>query len=235
MRRFSANLGFLWPDKPLPGRIDAAAASGFKAVELHWPYDIPAATVRERCERNGVILLGVNTVRGDVVEGDAGLGALSGREDEFQAAVDQSIRYCIEAGGRAIHCMAGNVLSERRRDAQETFVQNLRAASARASAYGLILLLEPLNPPDASGYFYSTLSEAVSVLEEVDRPNVKLMFDAYHVGMVGGDVITELENTTVSSDMFKSPPCLRELSRTKAQLTFGNSSERWSGWVMAGG
>ena len=40
MPKFSANLGFLWPDRPLLERIDAAAAAGFKAIELHWPYDM---------------------------------------------------------------------------------------------------------------------------------------------------------------------------------------------------
>jgi 2-dehydrotetronate isomerase len=45
MPKFSANCGFLWPDRPLLERIDAAAAVGFKAVELHWPYAIPAEAV----------------------------------------------------------------------------------------------------------------------------------------------------------------------------------------------
>ena len=34
MPRFSANLGFLWPDRPLLDRIDAAAAAGFRAIRL---------------------------------------------------------------------------------------------------------------------------------------------------------------------------------------------------------
>ena len=38
MPRFSANLGFLFSDRPDIERIAAAAASGFKAVEMHWPY-----------------------------------------------------------------------------------------------------------------------------------------------------------------------------------------------------
>ena len=33
MPRFSANLGFLWIDLPLPERIAAAASAGFEAVE----------------------------------------------------------------------------------------------------------------------------------------------------------------------------------------------------------
>ncbi len=34
MLRFSANIGFLWPELPLLGRIDAAARAGFRAVEI---------------------------------------------------------------------------------------------------------------------------------------------------------------------------------------------------------
>jgi hydroxypyruvate isomerase len=61
MPRFSANLGFLWPDRPLLDRIDAAAAAGFKAIELHWPYDVAADAVRRACERHRLKALGLNT------------------------------------------------------------------------------------------------------------------------------------------------------------------------------
>ena len=42
MIRLSANLGFMWPDRPLLERIAAAGRAGFKAIELHWPYDVEA-------------------------------------------------------------------------------------------------------------------------------------------------------------------------------------------------
>lgn len=45
MRRFSANLGFLWTDRPLPQAIRAAKAAGFAAVECHFPYAVPPAEV----------------------------------------------------------------------------------------------------------------------------------------------------------------------------------------------
>lgn len=193
MLRFSANLGFLWPDRPPLEQIDAAARAGFRAVEMHWPYAVPGADVRAKIAAHGMALLGVNTMRGDVAKGDNGLGALAGREGEFQAAVDQSIRFCVEAGGTAVHCMAGKVQPEDRRAAQKVFVKNLQEASAKAAPHGLTLLLEPLNPKDAPGYFYSTLAEAATVIAEADRPNIKLMFDAYHVGVTEGDVIAKLE------------------------------------------
>lgn len=193
MLRFSANLGFLWPDRPLLDRIDAAANAGFKAIELHWPYDVPAGDVGKRCQEHGLVLLGINTVRGNVAAGEFGLGALAGREQEFLASVDQAIDFCVKAGGSAIHCMAGIVPIEARATARSVFVQNLKTASVKAFEHGLTLLLEPLNPHDVPGYFYSTAGEGVSVLQEADCANIKLMFDCYHVGMSGGDVIAELK------------------------------------------
>ena len=39
MIKWSANLGFLWTDRPLPEAVMAAHNAGFTAVECHWPYD----------------------------------------------------------------------------------------------------------------------------------------------------------------------------------------------------
>jgi hydroxypyruvate isomerase len=71
-------------------------------------------------------------------------------------------------------------------------VKNLREASDKAASQDLMLLLEALNPRDAPGYFYATQAEAARIREEVDRPNVKLMFDVYHVGVSEGDVLRKL-------------------------------------------
>jgi hydroxypyruvate isomerase len=73
------------------------------------------------------------------------------------------------------------------------FVDNLRIAAAKAAVYRITLLLEPLNPNDNPGYFYSTLAEAVSLIEELAVPNLKLQFDVYHIARSEGDVLTKLE------------------------------------------
>jgi hydroxypyruvate isomerase len=66
MTRFSANLGFLWTDRPLPDAIRAAKAAGFDAVECHWPYEVPAAETESALTETGLTMLGLNTRRGDV-------------------------------------------------------------------------------------------------------------------------------------------------------------------------
>lgn len=192
--RYSANLGFLWAELGLLARIDAAARAGFGAIELHWPYDVPASDVKQRCDRHGLILLSLNTPRGDLSKGEMGLGAVAGRQDEFQAGFDQALDYCVGAGGGFIHCMAGKVPAELREAARQVFVENLRIASAKAARHGLTLLLEPLNPVNVPGYFYSRASEACAIIGETGRDNIKLMFDAYHVGRVGEDPVVRFRD-----------------------------------------
>jgi hydroxypyruvate isomerase len=191
--RFSANLGLLWPDRPLLQRIDAAARAGFRAVEMHWPYDVAAAEVAAAAHRNGLAILGINTAPGDFARGERGLGAVPGRERDFQATLDQSIAYCAGCGASAIHVMAGNVAPAERQRARAVFAENLRVAAAKAATRELTLLLEPLNPRDNPGYFYSTVADAVSLIEELALPNIRLQFDVYHVGVSEGDVLTKLK------------------------------------------
>jgi hydroxypyruvate isomerase len=190
MPRFSANLGFLWPDRPLLDRIEAAGHAGFKAVEVHWPYEIPAEIVAEACRRAGVTLLAMNTVPGDA-PGEFGMGTGAGREEAFLSSVEQAIVYARATGAGSIHVLAGVVEPDAKADASRIFVRNLKAATELAD--GLTLLLEPINQRDRPGYFYSTTGEAASIIEQVGAPNLRIMFDVYHVGVSEGDVLTRLE------------------------------------------
>jgi hydroxypyruvate isomerase len=190
---FSANLGLLWPERPLLDRIEAAARAGFRAVEMHWPYDVPASDVAATAHRTGVTLLGINTAPGNFAAGERGLGAVAGREEDFQLTVDQAVEYCRRAGAAAIHVMAGNVPVTEKARGRDVFAANLRMAAAKAAAHQLTVLLEPLNPNDNPGYFYSTLAEAIGLIDELALPNVKLQFDIYHVARAEGDVLVKLE------------------------------------------
>lgn len=188
--KFSANLGFLWNDRPLPDAIRAAKAAGFDAVECHWPYDIPAAEVRAALDETGLTMLGLNTRRGDVSAGDNGLSAVPGREYEARAAIDKAITYAEAIGALNIHVMAGFATGAA---AHSTFVTNLRYACSAAEPFGITILIEPLNKYDSPGYFLATTDQAISIIEQVDQPNLRLMFDCYHVQLMEGDLSHKLE------------------------------------------
>lgn len=181
--KFSANLGFLWAELALPDAIRAAAAAGFDAVECHWPYDSPPEAVAAALAETGLRMLGLNTRRGDPARGENGLSALPGREAEARAAIDEAIAYAKAIGCGAVHVMAGNSSGPLARAA---FVANLRHACARAD--GLTILIEPLNPYNAPGYFLNGTGLAADIIREVDHPALRMMFDFYHLQIIEGDV-----------------------------------------------
>src|SRR5262249_13000371 len=121
-----------------------------------------------------------------------GLGALAGRERDFHDGFDQALDYCRAAGATAIHVMAGNVPPAQREQGRKVFADNLHSAARKAAPYGITLLLEPLNPRDAPGYFYSTVAGGAALRRELDCANLKLQFDVYHVAIAEGDVLTKL-------------------------------------------
>ena len=66
MPRFSANLGFLFSDRPEIERVAAAASCGFKAVEMHWPYHVPAHDMRDALGCAQGLLLVVISLRDSI-------------------------------------------------------------------------------------------------------------------------------------------------------------------------
>jgi 2-dehydrotetronate isomerase len=232
--RLAANIGLLWPDRPLLQRMEAAARAGFRAIEMHFPYDVPARDVATTARREGLTVLGINTSPGR--PGERGLGALPGRESDFQAAIDQSIAYCVASGATAIHAMAGNVPAQDHVRARAVFVENLRSAARKAAGHGLTLLLEPLNPRDNPGYFYSSVAQAVAIIEELNLANVKLQFDVYHVGSGEGDVLIKLQrylpligNVQIAAVPSRAEPDEGEISYP---AVFARLSELgYGGWV----
>lgn len=189
MKQFSANLGFLWTNLALPDAIHAAKAAGFDAVECHWPYAVDPADVKAALDATGLRMLGLNTDRGDVAGGDNGLSALPDRIDEARAAIDQAIAYAVQIGCGAVHVMAGFAAGS---PAHDCFVANLKYAATQAAAHDITILIEPLNRYDAPGYFLTTTTQAIAIIDAVNVPNLKLMFDCYHVQLMEGDLTHRL-------------------------------------------
>lgn len=184
--RFSANLGFLWTELPLPQAIRAAARAGFDAVECHWPYDTPPEAVAAALAETGLPLLGLNTRRGG--PGENGLSALPGCAAEARAEIDRAIAYARATGCGAVHVMAGRAEGAM---AEAAFLASLDHACRAAPE--LTILIEPLNRHDAPGYFLSGSDQAARLIARAGHDNLKLMFDCYHIQIMEGDLSRRLQ------------------------------------------
>lgn len=184
--RFSANLGFLWSDLPLPEAIRAAHRAGFDAVECHYPYDQDRDAVLVALRETGLPMLGLNTHRG--APGENGLLALPGRSNDARAEIDRAIAYARHIGCSAIHLMAGKA-----EGAVANAVYRANLTYACRAAPEITMLIEPLNSKDAPGYFLSGSAQALEIITALALPNLKLMFDCYHLQIMEGDVLNRLD------------------------------------------
>ena len=192
MPRFAANLGYLFTERPLLERIDAAAAAGFKAIELQFPYDVPASAMKAAIEKNKLTILGLNTPPG-ARDGEFGLAAVPGREQDWQGLFARALEYASAVGASAIHCLAGKVAPEQRPAADKVFADNLSKAADLAREKNITLLIEPINARDRPNYFLNHVEHAAGVIAKVGKANIRVQFDFYHVQIVGGDLTYRLE------------------------------------------
>jgi hydroxypyruvate isomerase len=195
MTKLAANLTLMFSNLPFLDRFDAAAAAGFKAVECLTPYEAPAEAVAERLERGGLKLVLFNMGVGDWGAGDRGLSANPDRVEEFKASLTQALHYARVTGCKQLHIMAGKIPEGADRAAwTQTFVSNAQLAADTVAGDGIDVMFEPINTKvDIPGYFYDNTKTALELIDAVDRPNVKLQYDIYHMQIMEGDLARTIE------------------------------------------
>ncbi|HEY4021756.1 MAG TPA: TIM barrel protein [Pseudonocardiaceae bacterium] len=191
--RYAVNLSILFTELDLLDRPAAAKAAGFDAVEFWWPFAVATPRATEVAAFVGAIadaevqLVGLNFFAGDLSAGERGVVSLPHRVDEFKAGVDLAVEI-----GRALNCPAFNALYGNRTDAASAAEQdavavgNLRHAADAVAEIGATVLLEPVS--GIPSYPLRTAADVVAILDAVDRPNIGLLADLYHLAVNGDDV-----------------------------------------------
>lgn len=184
MLRFAANISLLFTELPFLDRFDAARSAGFKAVEILFPYDLPAREILEAQRMAGLPIILINAPPPNYTGGARGYAAIPGGEERFRHDFKRALRYADVLGVEMIHVMAGVAEG---REARTTMIENLRWATELAPKQRLTI--EPLNPVDMPGYFLNDYDLAVDILDAVAAPNLALQYDSYHAQVISGDAI----------------------------------------------
>lgn len=194
MPRFAANLSMMFTEVPFLERFARAKAAGFEAVEFLFPYEFPQDEVAAALKEQGLTQALFNMPPGDWTQGERGIAALPGRQDEFHAAVARALEYAEALDCERLHCMAGIIPDGvDPAQAEVVYMENLAYAAAELSAAGRTLLIEPLNHRDAPGYLLTRQDHARGIIERSHLANLRLQFDIYHCQIVHGDLIRWME------------------------------------------
>ncbi len=165
-------------------RISAATRAGFKAIECQWPYSVPAKALLGHLKASNAPLVLLNAPAGDVSNGDLGLAAIPGREQEFKDSLKMALAYAEALNCPNIHIMSGK--SDKHHT--ELYLENIKWAADLLNPSGRNVLIEPINTNDVPGYFMNTAKQALDIIQELNLENLKLQYDIYHSFQMNEDI-----------------------------------------------
>ncbi len=193
MPRFAANLSMLFTELPLEQRVAAAAAAGFTALEIQFPYALPAQVLARQLAQYQLPLVLHNLPAGDWAAGERGIACLPERRAEFRAGVQQAIEYALALGTPRLNCLAGvcpRNLSQSA--AQACLRENLDYAAHQLLPYGLTLMVEAINTFDVPGFFICHSQQIFDLIDQCALPNLLMQYDIYHMQRMGEPVAATL-------------------------------------------
>ena len=162
-----------------PDRIRAAKAHGLDAVEF-WQWsnkdlDAVASALRE----TGLPLAAI------LCEPIANL-TNPATHDFFVEGVKASLKAARRLGAPIMIAQAGNVVAGApRADQHAALVAGLKRAADILAGTGVVIALEPLNDRvDHPGYFLTSTREGLDIVDEVGRPEIRLLYDIYHAAVM---------------------------------------------------
>jgi hydroxypyruvate isomerase len=205
MVMFSVCVETVFLDLPIEDRIRRIRQAGYTAVEFWHPEgtwdgttlrrDMPksAPALRRACEDAGVTL---NDFAFHAWDGSIGGSTVKPQDRDIY--LDQVRRMLTFA--RAAGCGKGITLSGKvdpalsRLEMRRSMEEALGAATVLAAKEGVVLLLEPLNSlVDHPGYYLDGTAEAFEVIRAIGSPNLKLLYDVYHMQVMEGNLLHTIE------------------------------------------
>ena len=193
MVRFCPNLSMLYGEVPFLERFERARGAGFTAVEFQFPYDHPVADVAQAVRDAGVEVVLFNLPAGDFAAGDRGMANDPHRTVDFAQSLELALEYAAVIKPTKMNCLAGKVLEGVTLDEQrQTLLANLQMAADATAERGFGLMIEPLNPYDAPGFFLPKPSDGFAIVRELGHPNLTVEYDVYHAQRTEGNIVTAI-------------------------------------------
>ena len=164
-------------------RVRAANAAGLAAVEFWQWSDKDLDAVGAALRETGLPLAAI------LCEPIANV-TNPRTHDFFLEGVKASLAAAQQLGTRMMIAQGGNTVAGATRAAQHRAIADcLRRAADIVAGSGVTIVLEPLNDRvDHPGYFLTSTIEGLDIIDEIDRPEIRLLYDIYHAGVMGESI-----------------------------------------------
>jgi hydroxypyruvate isomerase len=186
MIKFTANLSMLFTEVDLIDRFQAAKACGFSAVEIQFPYALPAGVIAKQLASCLQKLVLFNVDADDLLQGGEGLACVPNKAEQFQAALARAIDYAKILKPVAINILPGRCFNTNHLpEYLNTFKANLRLAADGFAPLGIKTVFEAINTYDMPGFIINSSTQMLEVMAELNHPNLYMQYDIYHMCRMG--------------------------------------------------
>lgn len=190
--RFCANVSTLFKEVPFLERFARARRAGLGAVEFWWPA-APLDEVEAAIREAEVSVALFNFDAGDMPAGERGLLSDPDRDAGFRDNVPVALELAERLGCQRLNALVGLERSRGERGRQlDRAVENVRWAADQAARSGAEILIEAVNTFENGPYLLPTTAQAATFVARVERPNVRLQYDAYHMQRMEGNLVATL-------------------------------------------
>ncbi|HEX2034677.1 MAG TPA: TIM barrel protein [Chloroflexota bacterium] len=168
-------------------RIEAVARAGYPAFEFWGWQNKDMAAIQEAKERHGLRLAAFGVGGGTLLD--------PANHQRYWDTLGQAAEWARRLNCPNLIVTTGNTLPEVPREVQlEHLRQGLEGVARAAQAGGVTAVLEPLNSKvDHKGYFLDHGPEAFALVEAIDNPHLRILYDIYHMQIMDGDIIATIE------------------------------------------
>ena len=181
MLQFSANLSLLFTEVGLPERFKAAKQAGFNAVEIQFPYSLPAAQIQQTLADQQLKLILFNVDADDLLQGGEGLACVPKKQDQFKYALEQTVNYAELLQPDVINVLPGRCLDEKKYGYYvDAFLRNLEYALEAFSPLGIKTVFEAINTVDMPNFIISSGAQMLEVLSDLNHCDLFMQYDIYH-------------------------------------------------------
>ncbi len=197
MLQFTANLSLLFTELDLIDRFKAAKQCGFDAVEIQFPYSIPAEKIKQVLIENQLKLVLFNVEADDLLQGGEGLAAVPEKQALFLKALQHCKSYAKILQPEAINILPGRCTNPKRTSEYlTTFRNNLSIALDTFSPLGIKTVFEAINTIDMPDFIVHNGRQMSDIMEQLNHPMLYMQYDIYHMQMMDEDILQFIQNNS---------------------------------------
>ena len=195
---YSACIELLFSEFPFLERIEKAKESGFEAIEFWYWKDKDLKAIKSECEKYSLKISSfTGLIENQMVNPEESKKCIDEFKQSLKVAQSLNCKNLVLHVNTIMDDMTAKPVSSLLSDQEKmnNIILLINQIVPLAEKSNITLCLEPLNTiVDHMGYFLCHSKDAFNIIKEINSKNLKLLYDIYHMQIMGDNISSTLED-----------------------------------------